>query len=663
MSNDGRMSLLRSGTGAAYIRVSTDQQDTQRQYDNVRAFEKQNGVTIKPDNWFKDEGWARDTADKRPDFQRLMKLAEAGRVRWIVVDQLDRFGTKNAKQLITYLHRLDEAGCKLYDATGREWTGEDIATIITAVVEGEKSKGEQTSKSHRVLGGKIAKARLGEWQGGPVRLGFDVVCYQRETDKELWRVVYEGRDKRVKVYPDGRSERFDGEKNFPQSQPLTEVLRVAPSRDRAKIKAAVSVFKRYATESISFTALAHYLNELGFRSSYDGKFQGHHVGCMLADPIYLGYYTWNRTHHGKFHRYTNGQAVPELNYEEKVSRNDRADWVQSRRLFEPLVDQRTWDAVQRKLEGRSRRAKAPRSAATYLSGLLYCGNCGVRMVVGPGRPHYYCGTYHRHARLKSLESCKCLRNAVFQETLEGFVSRFLDETGRRLEILTSELDPATAKLEEKESEAWGKFREGLRRILAYLAENHLDEYVWAMSGNDPGRGLRDPEEYVEQVLVLYRQHYDPKATEAELKRLEEEHSALMRRYADLPTPRAKEKAAAELAALEARISEAERQREDVAGVVEGLHREMLDLRSAIESAKTAMRSETGERALRQRAEAIRGIVQRIECSFTATGKKGGGPGRANARLAAVTIYPVTGDAAEFPGESDVLHRDRVVSRW
>ena len=56
----------------------------------------------------------------------------------------------------------------------------------------KKSKGEQTSKSHRVLGGKIAKARLGEWQGGPVRLGFDVACYHRETGTELWRVVFEG---------------------------------------------------------------------------------------------------------------------------------------------------------------------------------------------------------------------------------------------------------------------------------------------------------------------------------------------------------------------------------------------------------------------------------------------------------------------------------------
>src|SRR5690606_38312609 len=142
--------------------------------------------------------------------------------------------------------------CKLFDAAGKEWTGADIATIITAAVEGEKSKGEQTSKSHRVLGGKIAKARAGEWQGGPLKLALDVACYDRTSGKELWRVVYEGKNKRVKVWLDGHTERFDGPSNFPKVQP-TEVLRIAPSRDKAKVAAAVSVFKRYATESITFT--------------------------------------------------------------------------------------------------------------------------------------------------------------------------------------------------------------------------------------------------------------------------------------------------------------------------------------------------------------------------------------------------------------------------
>src|SRR5262249_42692505 len=161
---------------------------------------------------------------------------------------------------------------------------------------------------------------------------------------------------------------------------------------------------------IGFTALAHYLSDLGWRNGCGGYFQPQQIEEMLRDPIYLGCYTWNKWHFGKFHRYAKGQTVPELNYEEKGSRNDKADWVQSDPLSEPLVDRETWDAVQRKLGQRSKRSNAPRAAAQYLAGLVYCGNCGCRMVAGPirkptskpridghtGERHEYrCGTYFK----------------------------------------------------------------------------------------------------------------------------------------------------------------------------------------------------------------------------------------------------------------------------
>lgn len=138
-------------------------------------------------------------------------------MQWIVVDQIDRFGTKGPHHLIYYIHRLRECGCRLFDVSGCEWTGDDFPTLINTAFKGNESKEEPRKLSHRVLGGKAAKARAGVWQGGPVRLGFDAACFATATgpDTELWRVVFEGDDKRLKVYPDGRTERFDGESNFP----------------------------------------------------------------------------------------------------------------------------------------------------------------------------------------------------------------------------------------------------------------------------------------------------------------------------------------------------------------------------------------------------------------------------------------------------------------
>lgn len=64
---------------AAYIRVSSDKQDTQRQRDSISSFADRQGFSIA--QWFEDaEGRnPRDQAHKRRAFQSLLKAVQAGR--------------------------------------------------------------------------------------------------------------------------------------------------------------------------------------------------------------------------------------------------------------------------------------------------------------------------------------------------------------------------------------------------------------------------------------------------------------------------------------------------------------------------------------------------------------------------------------------------------
>jgi DNA invertase Pin-like site-specific DNA recombinase len=640
-----------TGPGAAYVRVSDDQQDTLRQYEALYSFESRHGVKIPKDHWFEDEGWARDTAHVRPDFKRLMQLAEAGRVRWIVVSERDRFGTRDADEFIHFRYLLRQWGCKLYDAADKDWTAEDIGTVIIAAVDGEKSKEEQHGISKRTLGAKAAYARKGEWQGGPVPFGMDVACYDPPPPKgtELWRFVAEGRRRWLKVYPDGRTERYDNALSLRTTD--DQVLRLAPTKDPAKLAAAVDVFRRFAGEAVSPTALAHHMIALSFRNSAGGYFQGHHIERMLEDPIYIGYYRWNRSSAGKFHRYRGDQVVKDVNYKKKVRRNDPADWVESPRvesdrLFPPLVDLATWDAVQRKLGQRDRRTPAPRSPGLYLAGLVCCGNCGGAMI--SGRKHeFICGSYFAAVRVKKQPHGGCLRNGVWQDTLEVYVNRYLEETGQKLrELAGGPDDHLTDRLEDQEAEAWQEFALGMERLTIYLAKHHPDEYdaiVQDSYGEDA-----TPHEFVEACLAAYRANFDPSGLAVEIEQLEAEHTALMGQWADLPTPRAKEKAKGRFAALEARIEELRRQQEDAAEVVATHYQEMLDLQTAVAAAQLAMQGKAGERAFRQRAEQLRKVIHRIECTFVATGKAGrGGGGKANAKLVRVTFYPVAGGARAY----------------
>ena len=619
MSKDNGTTLNLTGDGAAYVRVSDDQQDTSRQYASIRAFAERHGVTIPDHLWFKDEGWARDTADRRPDFQRLVSLAESGKVKWIVVDALDRFGTKSTKQLFHYLFRLEEAGCRLFDVAGKEWTGEDDSTEITAWVGGKQSVREQRDKSHRVQGAQAGYAKAGEWQGGPPPLGLDLACCSEGSDTELWRVVFEGGEtvgwkedkrgrkrpvkkiKRLKVYPEGSGkapEQFDGS-GFPAREE-SQILRITPSRDQSKVDAAVSVFKRFATETISFTCLARDLTKAGFHTATGGFIQGNHVERMLRNPAYTGRFAWNRRHVGKFHRYKGSQAVLELNFDEKESDNDTEDWVISdRELFPPLVDKETWEVVQKRLAqlDQGKRTRAPQTAEEYLSGLVFCGNCGRVMNVHPVRRksgtryEFFCSTYHRHTVSKRAKESPCFRNSIFQSGIQTYIDSWLEEVPNRLEMLMRDVNGALKSGSlpdlrvEKVDEYWRDFGQGLNRLTAYLAQHHPAEFAAIVeedkarraeelaSRDSPStplgvldrfgdsmteaikeavkRPISDTPSHpdINACLDAYRANFDPAKVEDELARLDAEHTSLYRRYADLPTKLAKEKAGAELAEL------------------------------------------------------------------------------------------------------------------
>jgi hypothetical protein len=177
-----------------------------------------------------------------------------------------------------------------------------------------------------------------------------------------------------------------------------------------------------------------------------------------------------------------------------------------------------------------------------------------------------------------------------------YVGRYLAETGRRLELLTGGLDAGhlTDRLEGQEDAAWQGFRDGIERLTGYLAENHPDEYA-AILAEDARRAAEDEEairtgspvapagilaahygerlrvahekaktgdnpnvatnDFVEACVACYRSVFDPSAVEAELAALREEHDRLVDRWGDLPTKRAKDTAAARLAALDARMGE------------------------------------------------------------------------------------------------------------
>lgn len=189
--------------------------------------------------------------------------------------------------------------------------------------------------------------------------------------------------------------------------------------------------------------------------------------------------------------------------------------------------------------------------------------------------------------------------------------------------------------------------EALDRIADYL-ESHAPERLETVEqsatihdGNGKRIGIAG---HVYQAALIreYRKAFSPEGVHTKLTALQAEHDNLVEQWGDLPTPRAKETAKAKLVALDAQIKALEQQGENLAEEAERCLNEWHDLLEAVGKARKAMKD---ARQLR-RAEALRSVIHRIDCQFTATGEKARG-GKRHSRLAKVVIHPISGESVEF----------------
>src|SRR4051794_2973970 len=101
------------GIWGCYIRASRDFQETERQHKTIKEWATRRGVVIS--HVFEDRG-SRDKSESRPEFQRLLKAVEVGLLRWVVVVDHDRLGTKDHNELFSLIFMLRNHGCELWSA-------------------------------------------------------------------------------------------------------------------------------------------------------------------------------------------------------------------------------------------------------------------------------------------------------------------------------------------------------------------------------------------------------------------------------------------------------------------------------------------------------------------------------------------------------------------
>lgn len=146
-------------TVAAYVRVSTRQQDGALQRRAIAAWAKAQGVGVR---WFEDKFTGRTM--ERPGWADLIKSVRRGRYKTVVVWKLDRLG-RTVSGLARLFDELKERGVGLVSLTESfdlsKPMGRLLANILASVAEYETEV-----RGERVRSGQEAARAAGRRWGG-----------------------------------------------------------------------------------------------------------------------------------------------------------------------------------------------------------------------------------------------------------------------------------------------------------------------------------------------------------------------------------------------------------------------------------------------------------------------------------------------------------------
>lgn len=141
---------------AAYCRVSTELETQQSSFDlQIESYKTQ--IAMRP-TWelvdiYADDGISGTDASKRPEFMRMIKDCEEGKIDYIITKSISRFA-RNTLECLSYVRRLQSCGTQLLFEKENIDTGtafsEMLLTILAAFAQEEsRSLSENAKWSYR----------------------------------------------------------------------------------------------------------------------------------------------------------------------------------------------------------------------------------------------------------------------------------------------------------------------------------------------------------------------------------------------------------------------------------------------------------------------------------------------------------------------------------
>ncbi len=485
---------------ALYCRLSQedenkgDSNSIQNQRAILEKYAKDNG--FENIQIFVDDGYS-GVSFNRPDFQRLLEMMEQGKVATLITKDLSRLG-RNYIEVGNYTEMLFPRWNVRYIAVNDNYDslyseGNEFAPFKNLFNEWFA---RDTSKKIRAV--LKAKAERGERVGTSIPYG-----YKRDPNRKGGLLV--------------------DEETAPIVRKIFELCAqgMGPTNIGNWLKNE-KVFKptfyRYQTQGL-FGAVTDIDMPYGWKAETIVK--------ILKNEVYLGHTVNCKT---RVVSYKDKRTI-------EVPRNEQYRFENT---HEAIIDQETWDAVQKVREGKRRRNNM--GEIDKYSGLLYCADCGSKLYfvrgksIKPSDYNFICSRYRKHIGeqlctahrirevaldeiiLEEIRRITYYARTKTREFVEFINKKSSSENRRELTAKTNEL----AKLEKRNAE------------LNALFKRLYEDNVLGKITNEQFRMLSDgynaeQRTVAEQIPILQKQIEDLKASSTNVERF----VTISNKYTDL----------------------------------------------------------------------------------------------------------------------------------
>lgn len=387
---------------AAYIRVSTNSQSEYSPDAQLKAIEdyaKNNGMTIPPENIFKDIGASGKSTKHRNEFNRMVSIAKQYSkssdkpFSVVLVHKHDRFS--RSREDSVYYKSLLRKKCHIDVISVTEHTEDDkYNSIIEPLTEGlsefyiknlaEEVRKGMTEKAHR--GEYMTAAPFGyKWENGKLVIDEDEAVHVKYI--------------------------FD---QYVSGTPIKQIINT--------------------------------LNDLGIRTHRGNRFEHRTVKYILENITYKGYIRWNpnKKDNYRFPDEDDGRIVV-------------------KGVHNPIIKEDLFNQVQKLLSAsrdrNSKRAQSQERHAHWLSGMVKCSNCGSSLTFSKSSKSFQClGYSHGICKVSHYISESILQQTVINELtyildlddINGYVihRKPVENDNNELKLINKQIEKINSRLSE-----------------------------------------------------------------------------------------------------------------------------------------------------------------------------------------------------------------------